>query len=194
MSTRSFIHVHRADGTWARIYCHFDSYWEGVGATLHKHYGTQEKAEALVALGDISALGEKHDFDFGSHLSEKHGYDYDRRANDPEYRRLSRMCNAYGRDREETGTEAVTGATLEDVFEPQEYIYVWRDEGWLTMKRSKDLSKLFPLADALASIATEDHGEVYEDSSQTADGDLDGLGDQSCKTEEPGGDIPVWRA
>lgn len=163
MSTRSFIHVQRTDGKWARIYCHFDSYWEGVGQTLHENYDSQEKAEALAALGDISVLGEeigeKHDFDFADFYYKKHQGDWGARNADPEYIRLNSMCLAYGRDRGEADTDARIGDTLEEVFERQSYIYVWRDGEWLSMRRNDALDSLRPLKDILAEMAAEAENE-----------------------------------
>lgn len=59
MSTRSNIIVHCLDGKWRRVYCHFDGYLSGVGATLAKHYATRKKASALVEPGDISVLAPR---------------------------------------------------------------------------------------------------------------------------------------
>lgn len=67
MGTRSDIIVRRTDGSWKRIYCHWDGYLEHNGKILFEHYNSQELAEALVAPGDLSSLGEivgeKHPFD-----------------------------------------------------------------------------------------------------------------------------------
>ena len=71
MSTRSRIGVQNADGSIRSIYCHFDGYLDGVGATLNAHYADSEKAEQLIALGDLSSLddnvapadGVSHSFD-----------------------------------------------------------------------------------------------------------------------------------
>lgn len=41
------------------IYCHWDGYPEYVGAILLAHYKNLSKVEKLLALGDISSLGEK---------------------------------------------------------------------------------------------------------------------------------------
>ncbi len=56
MSTRSSIAVQKSDGTVEAVYCHFDGYLDGVGATLKKSFATQELAEGLVALGDLSSV------------------------------------------------------------------------------------------------------------------------------------------
>lgn len=71
MSTNSTIAIKRIDGTTTSIYCHYDGYFEGVGATLQLAYNTAEKVEELLKLRDLSVLGyftepqhgEKHDFE-----------------------------------------------------------------------------------------------------------------------------------
>lgn len=57
MSTRSRIAIENQDETIISIYCHFDGYINGVGKLLKEYYTTQAKVEALIELGDISALG-----------------------------------------------------------------------------------------------------------------------------------------
>ena len=57
MATRSRIGMEQPNGEVRSIYCHWDGYPEGVGATLKEHYTNPEKVEALIALGDISVLG-----------------------------------------------------------------------------------------------------------------------------------------
>ncbi len=59
MATRSRIGMEMPNGEVRSIYCHWDGYPEGVGATLKEHYTNPEKVEALVALGDISVLGDQ---------------------------------------------------------------------------------------------------------------------------------------
>jgi hypothetical protein len=56
MGTRANIIVHRADGKWKRVYCHW-----GVeaGEMLSKYYATQVKAEKLVKPGNISFVAAK---------------------------------------------------------------------------------------------------------------------------------------
>ncbi len=108
MGTRSDIIVERANGKWARIYCHWDGYISGNGKTLFEHHNDQEKAEALVALGDMSSLGEvvgeKHAFDW---RDAYYGKNAKKQDDDPEFQRLSRMCLYYGRDRGETGDTTI---------------------------------------------------------------------------------------
>lgn len=57
MSTNSMIVVQVGPENFKAIYCHWDGYVEdGVGEMLSRHYATQEKAEALVNMGDMSSL------------------------------------------------------------------------------------------------------------------------------------------
>lgn len=58
MATRSTIAIQEKDLSIRAIYCHWDGYPEGVGATLAEHYNSTEKAEALIKLGGFSALHE----------------------------------------------------------------------------------------------------------------------------------------
>ncbi|MDL2284459.1 hypothetical protein LJC19_04880 [Oxalobacter sp. OttesenSCG-928-P03] len=118
MSTRSVI-IAAINQRFHAIYCHYDGYPEHNGRILSDHYNTQEKVEALIALGDLSSLApsieqpEGHSFD-----SPKRGYTV-----------------AYGRDRGETDIEAVTGITIKDTLHRfgdrgQEYTYIWNGQNW----------------------------------------------------------------
>lgn len=61
MSTRSRIGY--VDGDYVRsVYCHSDGYLEYNGRILFEHYGNLEAVKSLVALGDISFLGETLDY------------------------------------------------------------------------------------------------------------------------------------
>ncbi len=57
MATRSNIGARQKDGSIKVVYCHWDGYPEGVGATLAEHYTDPAKVEALLNLGDFSSLG-----------------------------------------------------------------------------------------------------------------------------------------
>lgn len=117
MGTRCDIIVQRADGSYARIYCHWDGYLEGVGATLAENFATQELAEGLTALGDCSSIAG------ATRLAPKPGvaHSFDSPAKG--------VVVAYGRDRGEKNTEAKTGATLAEVWPSKdtwtEYTYVF---------------------------------------------------------------------
>ena len=58
MSTRSII-AKEYKGEIKGIYCHFDGYLSGVGATLKKFYTDDDTIDELIKLGGISILGEK---------------------------------------------------------------------------------------------------------------------------------------
>ena len=59
MSTNSRIGILHEDGTTETIYCHWDGYPSHQMPILTKHYDTADKVKALLALGDISILGER---------------------------------------------------------------------------------------------------------------------------------------
>ena len=116
MGTRSTIAIQNTDGTVTGIYCHWDGYLSHNGDILQKFYTTEEKVRALIALGDLSSLGEQ--------IGSKHDFN---NAPDGE-------CNAYGRDRGEKNVEAKTcaswAAMLEDFGQEYDYLFV-PGKGWL---------------------------------------------------------------
>jgi len=59
MSTRCRIAYRRPDNTVVSIYCHHDGYPDGVGQMLKDFYTDSDIIEQLMALGDLSSLGEK---------------------------------------------------------------------------------------------------------------------------------------
>ena len=60
MSTRCLIARLNEDGTVDAIYNHFDSYYDGLGADLLKHFDTKEKVDSLIKRGSGSyVLDEK---------------------------------------------------------------------------------------------------------------------------------------
>jgi hypothetical protein len=115
MATRATIAVEHVDGTIDQIYCHWDGYPDWTGKLLEEHYDTLEKVEELVALGDLSSLGEtigtKHDFDA----------------------RPKGECNFYGRDRGESDCRPRRFANF-DAFirrmQKEEYDYLYREGKW----------------------------------------------------------------
>ncbi len=155
MGTRSDIIVHRADGKWARIYCHWDGYPEHNGFLLFEHYASQEKAEALVALGDLSALaetiGEKHDFDWRmKHLSKTRK---DPAAGNADDEPEAKMCNAYGRDRGEAGVDAKVFDSLHAAWPGDdcgtEFTYVFAGGKWYVGDPDEGSETLLGLGEVL---------------------------------------------
>ncbi len=121
MATRSLIGKQSADGTIRAIYCHWDGYPSGVGATLLEAYTDGDKLDQLLDLGDISSLG--------SEIGEQH--DFDQRRSFPES-----WTTAYKRDRGESDVDARLHATVADFLQSAwqgygcDYAYLWTVEGW----------------------------------------------------------------
>lgn len=171
MGTRSDIIVQRRDGTWKRIYCHWDGYPSHHGPLLTQHYNTQAKAEALVKPGDLSSLGthvgKKHDFDWSMKLydeAKKQGFgrDYEKErewmANHPDTKAYGDMCLYYGRDRGQKEQMGAEGKTLAEVWPGDdswtEYTYVWDGEQWLISSPEAGEGALVPLVDVLKGEKT----------------------------------------
>ena len=115
MGTRSTIAIQNANGTVTGIYCHWDGYLSNNGRILAENYTDEAAVRELIALGDLSSLGEtvgtKHDFNSAPRNE----------------------CNAYGRDRGETGVDAATFDSHEELLEKmgQEYDYLFTPgKGW----------------------------------------------------------------
>ena len=113
MSTRSYIGVRNSDETVDYIYCHYDGYPEGVGATLIEHYANFNRVNELMKLGDLSILGKR--------LGEKQDFN----------NRIKDHCLAYGRDRGEEGV-SVSTTTLENLLSHNtiDYTYIFDGEFW----------------------------------------------------------------
>ena len=123
MSTRSIIGTTQEDGTIRAIYCHFDGYPEGVGATLAEHYSDDVKVEQLINLGNLSSLGKE--------IGEAH--DFNKSGEFPDW------CNAYGRDRGEAEQEAESFEIIRELLEYAtnswaEYVYLFNGKEWTYLK------------------------------------------------------------
>jgi len=106
MATRSLIGKLNSDNTVSYIYCHYDGYPEHNGVILQEHYDTPFKVDQLLALGDLSVLGEV--------IGEKQDFNnYSTRNNN--------WCLAYGRDRGERGVKMST-VSRDEFFGDNEYI------------------------------------------------------------------------
>ena len=122
MATRSRIAMECTDASGNKIvksiYCHWDGYPEGVGATLQKHYLDREKVAALIELGAISSL-EKEVAPTGPHSFD---------------RPQPGVVVAYHRDRGEDPIDPRVDASVSDFFNSdiEQYGYLFTDEGeWL---------------------------------------------------------------
>jgi hypothetical protein len=128
MATRSTIAIHREDGTVAQVYCHWDGYLDHNGAILVNHYTDPAKIEALIALGDISSLGnvvgEQHPFDtYNKDKLSAEELELAERADKEDWTKF------YGRDRGEEGTQARVFANIESYeksaqFEEYDYFFI----------------------------------------------------------------------
>lgn len=115
MGTRSTIAIQNEDGTVTGIYCHSDGYTSNNGRILAENYTTEAEVRELIALGDLSSLGET----IGTKM------DFDSRADG--------QCKAYGRDRGEKDVDAATFNSYADLVEQigQEYDYLFTPgKGW----------------------------------------------------------------
>lgn len=108
MSTRSYISRLNENGSVTGIYCHHDGYPDGVGKMLNEHYTNEDKIDALMSLGDLSALGPG----------------------------INDGTIAYARDRNEDLNPPATYTTVSEMKKVvwkelgAEYSYVWDGKSW----------------------------------------------------------------
>lgn len=121
MGTRSRIGVMHGEVV-KSVYCHWDGYLACNGRILLENYDSP-KANALVALGDISSLGAE--------LGEKHDFNARYDNTDPR----SNWTVAYGRDRGEEGCGWNVAHSFDEFLEQvdnccAEYYYIMKDGVW----------------------------------------------------------------
>ena len=135
MGTRSTIAIQNANGTVTGIYCHWDGYIEHNGKILAENYTTEAKVRELIALGDLSSLGRTVGY-------SRQNFD------DP----VKGTCVAYGRDRNETGVDAVTFDSHAELVDQigQEYDYLFATgQGWSVARGNGHVTLNEALSDAL---------------------------------------------
>lgn len=135
MSTRSRIGRRNDDGTIASIYCHFDGYPAGVGATLEASYTDADKVDALIALGAISSLRNEC-----RNPPPGHSFDAPARGH----------TVAYSRDRGEDYTGPQTHSAHDWPDTNWDFLYLWDGSAWTAKSRRTDWR---PLADVIADYA-----------------------------------------
>lgn len=119
MSTRSTITLSTKDG-YKSIYCHYDGYLTGVGTMLQQYYDTQEKVEALIALGSLSSLSER----LAPAADEKHTWE----------KPAAGVTVAYHRDRSEE-LSIRNYETLQELDRnSEEYNYLFENDNWYLIK------------------------------------------------------------
>lgn len=128
MSTRSRIAIKTSDNEFKSIYCHWDGYPSNNGALLLKHYNSKELTLNLIDLGDLSRLSESIE------KPENHTFDSP----------IEGYSVAYGRDRGDTGVNAVKHHSLTNLVNTSnrtdaEWIYLFDVEQnkWLFMDNKK---------------------------------------------------------
>lgn len=136
MGTRSNIGIQHPDGSYDVIYCHWDGYPSNNGKILYEHYQDLNKIKKLIALGDISSLGEetgtKHPFEQPSRF-KGNSWEEKNPAYETFMKKYGKMTTAYGRDRGEKDCAAdhyknydELCAMLEEAW--TEWLYLYRIE------------------------------------------------------------------
>lgn len=133
MATNAFIGF-RENNSITYIYNHSDGYLEYLGKMLIKHYNSEEKAKALVNLGDVSVVKEKLAPEEGT----THTFD----------NRQEGVSVFYNRDRGENWDDIQPIRIENTVFENPDYtivyIYVYdvEEQAWLFTRNGKDFESL----------------------------------------------------
>ena len=130
MSTNSAIAVKTFDG-YKTIYCHWDGYPSYMYPMLRDWYGTEERANALVDLGDASSINKR------LVPSKDSGHSFGHPEED--------VCVFYHRDRGESYADSKPALmTKEVVLSLQYYVYIFEDGYWhvyLNGEEADDYSK-----------------------------------------------------
>ena len=114
MATRSFICRLLPDNSVTGVYCHYDGYPDGVGATLKEYYQNPQKVDELLALGDLSELN--------SDLETTVTYHRDRGEDLAPNRVYPSVIDAVAQSPQDLGAE---------------YVYVFGPQGWAAFETKK---------------------------------------------------------
>lgn len=184
MATPSIIAV-KTGSQLNAVYCNNDGYLYGVGRCLLDHYNTQEKAEALVALGDLSSVGPR----LAPEAGEPHSFDHPAPG----------VTVAYHRDRGEdlnprAPFDLSNGVSVYDVVENLDdsgYVYVFLAGAWYYRDEEGRLVALtedntwVPWEDQGAQDTQEGQGDKFNTPMPPFDGDDPGvLYCQRCGSRE----------
>ena len=125
MSTVSTISVQCGEEIRA-IYCHFDGYPEHHYPILTNFYNTQQLAEKLVSLGDMSVLS------ISCECPEGHTFKAQKKG----------FCVYYGRDRGEAKTEYKTYQSFDKIKNNYSYVYHWNGEKWICFHSGSEITSI----------------------------------------------------
>lgn len=140
MSTSALIGIKKDADRFRAVYCHWDGYPEYVGTILYNHYRTKTKVLDLLALGDISQLGER--------VKPKPADLFGHSFNNP----IKYVTVAYARDRGDVKKSSSTFSLnqvktqgLKNIF--VEYLYLFDSETnkWETYEVEKNGYRLMPI-------------------------------------------------
>ena len=147
MATRSNIGILNSNNSVTSIYCHWDGYPEHNGRILSEHYNTDEKICELLALGNLSILGEElgvqrpflNPFNFHSDFENYELWE----------KKHEHMCLAYGRDRGEEDTDANWFENVETWLKEvgEAYNYLWNGNEWLVQAQYHDNKNMMTLVE-----------------------------------------------
>jgi hypothetical protein len=114
MATRNSIGIVNKDGTVETVYCQLDGYPAHNGRILQEHYSTESRVRELLALGNLSVLGE--------HLAPPKGATHTIRE------RVPNTCMFYKRDDGREGVESQKHANIADAraVVDGEWLYLFR--------------------------------------------------------------------
>lgn len=133
MATRSRIGIEKEDGTIRSIYCHWDGYPAYNGRILLESYTNREKVEKLIALGDISVLGNE--------LAPAEGVDHSFDNRSPG------VTIAYSRDRGDDFNQPKENFSLEGFVNSysEEFGYIFTKENkWKLIRGKSRITDLTP--------------------------------------------------
>ena len=133
MSTRSRIGIVELDGKVKSIYCHHDGYPSYNGRVLKESYSTPERIEKLMALGNISSLGDYLDENEAKGQTDKEV--------------VCAYCRDYKEDYESNAPKMAD--SVDDFMDfvvkavDYDYVYLFKDGKWnMAPWRSKNLVEL----------------------------------------------------
>ena len=124
MSTHCVISCHTEDG-YDAIYVHWDGYPSYMYPMLRDYYGTEERAKALVAVGDASIIDKR------LLPSKDSGHCFDHKEDD--------VCVFYHRDRGEE-LNVFRCSQKDELFEQEFYVYIFEDGQWKAYEGGKEVA------------------------------------------------------